>query len=218
MKFHKLLPDHSITAMDKRKRKQFCVDMQEKLEEDEFMKRLVFRDEETFLTNDKVNEHNVRIWGEKNHHATVEHVRNSPKVIVICVITKKQVYGPFFFERNVTGDAYLHILQNWLMDELKVSEHEDTIFQQDGAPSPWKLTVRAYINEHLRGRRIGRGAGDGDNVLLKWPPRSPNMTPFDFLGGYVNGWCMPLSFCKPVGTQAENHYRTADCCQRHAAA
>ena len=79
------------------------------------------------------------------------------------------------------------MLQNCLMDELTANEHEDFIFQQDGAPPQWKLTVRAYLNENLRGRWIGR-AGDGDNVLLKWPPLSPDMTPCNFfLSGYVKG-------------------------------
>ena len=71
MKPYKLQLVQTITADDKRKRKQFCVDMQEKLEEDEFNERLVFSDEATFHTNSKVNMHNVRIWGEENPHATV---------------------------------------------------------------------------------------------------------------------------------------------------
>ena len=54
----------AITAEDKQKRKQFCVDIQEKLEEDEFMKHLVFSDKATFHMNGKVNNHNVRIHGE----------------------------------------------------------------------------------------------------------------------------------------------------------
>ena len=70
MKPCKLLVVQDITAADKRKHKQFCVDMQEKLEEDEFNEHLVFSDEATFHTNGKVNGHNVRIWGEKNPHAT----------------------------------------------------------------------------------------------------------------------------------------------------
>ena len=69
MKPYKLQLVQAITADDKRKRKQFFVDMQEKLEEDEFNERLVFSDEDTFHTNGKVNRHNVRIWGEKNPHA-----------------------------------------------------------------------------------------------------------------------------------------------------
>ena len=77
MKPYKLQLVQAITAEDKQKRKQFCVDMQEKLEEeDEFTKRLVFSDEATFHMNGKVNKHNVHIWGKENAHATVEHVRD----------------------------------------------------------------------------------------------------------------------------------------------
>ena len=189
---------------------------------------LVFSDEATFKTNGKVNEHNVCIWGEENHNATVEQVKDSQKVSVFEPISKKQVYGPFFFDWNVTGDVYLHMRQNWPMDDLKANEHEeheagrapsrglrscacsrtgwvphhhhhhhheheDFIFQQDGAPPNWRLTVQTYFNENLRGRRIER-AGDGENVLLKWPLRSPDMTPCKlFLWSYVKGLlCVPL--------------------------
>ena len=133
MKPYKLQVVQAITAADKRKRKQFCVDMQEKLE-DEFNECLVFSDEATLHTNGKVNRHNVGIWGEENPHATIEHERDSPKVNVFCAISKKRVHGPFFFEGNVTGDVYLQMLQNWLMVELIANEHKDFIYQQDGAP------------------------------------------------------------------------------------
>ena len=65
MKPYKMQVVQAITAPEKRKHKQFCVDMQEKLEEDEFNERLVFSDEATFHMNGKVNTHNVRIWGEE---------------------------------------------------------------------------------------------------------------------------------------------------------
>ena len=99
MKLYKLQVVQTITAADKRKRKQFCVDMQEKLEEDEFNKRLVFSDEVTFHTNGKVNWHNVRIWGEENPQATIEHDRDSPKVNVFCTFSKNHVYIPFFLRK-----------------------------------------------------------------------------------------------------------------------
>ncbi|CAM1291471.1 Uncharacterised protein r2_g55 [Pycnogonum litorale] len=89
------------------------------------------------------------------------------------------------------------MLQNWLLDELEANEHEQFIFQQDGAPPHWKRSVRAYLSENLSGRWIGR-ADDGDNVLLKWPPRSPDLTPCDFfLWGYVKGliYIPPLPTC-----------------------
>ena len=79
------------------------------------------------------------------------------------------------------------MLQAWLIDRLTANEAEDFIFQQDGAPPHWKLSVRAYLNENLPGRWIGR-AGNDDSVLLKWPPRSSDLTPCDFfLWGYVKG-------------------------------
>lgn len=187
IKPYKLQLVQAITADDKKKRKQFCIDMQEKLEEDEFRGRFVFSDEATFHTNGKVNKHNVRIWGEENPHVTVEHERDSPKVNVFCAISKNHVHGPSFFEGNVTGDGYLEMLQNWLMDELIANEHEYFILQQDGAPPHRKITERAYLNDNLRGRWIGR-AGVEDSVLLKWPPHSPHLTLCDFLlWGYVKG-------------------------------
>ena len=101
MKPYKLLFIQAITAADKRKCKQFCVDMQEKFEVDEFNECLVFSDEATFHTNDKVNRQNVRIWGKENPYATIEHERDSAKVNVFCAISKNHVQGPFFFEGNV---------------------------------------------------------------------------------------------------------------------
>ena len=60
MKPYQLQLVQAMTAEDKRKRKQYCVEMQEKLK-DECMKHLVFGDEATFHTNGKVNKHNVHI-------------------------------------------------------------------------------------------------------------------------------------------------------------
>ena len=42
------------------------------------------------------------------------------------------------------------------------------------------------MNENPPGRWIGHAEND-DKVLLKWPPRSPDLTPRDFLWGYVKG-------------------------------
>ena len=182
MKPYKLQVVQAMTAADKQKRKQFCVDMPEKLEENEFNERLVFSDKTLFHTNGKVNRQNVRIWGEENLHATIEHNGDSPKVNVFCAISKNHVHCPFFFERNVTGDFYLQMLQNWLMDELIANEHEDFIYQQDGDPPHRKFTVRAYLKDNLPRKWIGRASGE-DNVILKWLPRSPDLTPCDFFGG-----------------------------------
>ena len=82
----------------------------------------------------------------------------------------------------MTDDVYLQMLQNCQKDELIANEHNDFIYQQDGAPPHWKLTVRAYLNDNLTRRWIGRASGE-KNVVLKWPPRSPDLTPCDFFSG-----------------------------------
>ena len=48
MKSYKLQVVQAITVAEKQKRKHLWVDMQKKLEEDEFNERLVFRDEVIF--------------------------------------------------------------------------------------------------------------------------------------------------------------------------
>ena len=97
------------------------------------------------------------------------------------------VHGPYFFEDNVTGDNYLHMLQSWLMDRHAANKDEDFIFPQDGAPPHWKLSIRAYLNENLPVKCIRR-AGSDDSVLLKRPPQSPDLTPCDsFVWSYVKG-------------------------------
>ena len=65
MKPYKLQLVQAITADYKQKRKQFCVDMQEKLEDDEVNERLVFSDEATFHTNGKVNKHKFASGAKK---------------------------------------------------------------------------------------------------------------------------------------------------------
>jgi hypothetical protein len=72
----------ALNPQDQNLRLQFCVDFRQRLEEDGFAEKLVFSDEATFHVCGKVNRHNVRISDMENPHATVEHVRDSPKANV----------------------------------------------------------------------------------------------------------------------------------------
>ena len=100
MKPYKLQLVQAITADDKRKRKQFCVDMQEKLEEYKFNEHLVFSDEATFHTNGKVNEHNVCIWGKKNPRATMS-MRGTDQKLMCFVPSRKIMFMARFFLREM---------------------------------------------------------------------------------------------------------------------
>ena len=187
MKPYRLQLLQAITPEDKVKRLEFCIQLQQRLEDDGFDGRLVFSDEATFFTNGKVNKHNVRIWGTENPRVVEQHIRDSPKVSVFCAVTSSKIYGPFFFaEKTVTGIVYLDMIESWLMPQLEADYGNDNfIFQQDGAPPHFHHDVRDFLNMRLRNRWVGRGGGV-DKTFLSWPPRSPDLTPCDFfVWGYV---------------------------------
>ena len=54
---------------------------------------------------------------------------------------------------------------------------EDFILQQDGAPPHYYGDVRAYLDENLPNRWIGRRGS------IEFPPHSPDLTPLDFFYG-----------------------------------
>ena len=92
--------------------------------------------------------------------------------------------GPFFFESNVTGLAYLEMLNEKVFPAvLGTFQHHfvNGSFQrlwwaQDGAPAE----VREWLTEFFSQRIIAL------NQPVEWPPRSPDLTPCDFfLWGYL---------------------------------
>ena len=53
-------------------------------------------------------------------------------------------------------------------------QHQEGIFQRDGAPPHYGTVVREWLNEKFVGRWIGRRG------RIEWPPRSPDLSPCDF--------------------------------------
>jgi hypothetical protein len=53
------------------------------------------------------------------------------------------------------------------------------LFQQDGALAHYSLKTRNRLNERLPNRWIGRSG------TIEWAARSPDLTPLDFLWGYL---------------------------------
>ena len=63
----------TLQPNDMPRRKEFAVNMLQRISEDEaFLKQVCFSDEATFHVSGKLNKHNVRIWGSENPHATRE--------------------------------------------------------------------------------------------------------------------------------------------------
>jgi hypothetical protein len=111
--------------------------------------------------------------------------RNSPKLNVFCAMFKEKVYRSFFFaESTVTGTSYLDMTLEWLMTQLD-DDRDDFIYQQHGAPAHYHHLI---LNQHLPQPWIGRMAAN-DQALPRWPPRSPDLTPYNFfLSGCVRDW------------------------------
>jgi hypothetical protein len=62
---------------------------------------------------------------------------------------------------------------------------DEYILQQDGAPPHFHREVGKLLNHVLPQRLVGRH-WPNENLLLLWPPRSPDLTPCDFfLWSYV---------------------------------
>ncbi|KDR14555.1 hypothetical protein L798_11286, partial [Zootermopsis nevadensis] len=86
---------------------------------------------------------------------------------------------------TVTGDSFFDMLTSWLLPQLNTN-YDDYILQLDGAPSHFHRNVRVLLNRVFPQRWIGRAAANGDDNLLPWPPRSPDLTPCSFfLWGFV---------------------------------
>jgi len=77
-----------------------------------------------------------------------------------------------------TGYTQKNGVENCLLPQLNTN-YDDYILQLDGAPLHFHRNVRVLLIRVLQQCLIGRAA-KGDNHLLPWPPRSPDLTPCHF--------------------------------------
>jgi len=143
---------------------------------------LTWSDEAHFHMDGGVNRHNCRYWAPQNPYWVKEESLHSDRTTVWAAVWQNGVYGPFFFDTTVNKDRYLQMLQEefWPVVEAE-GRAQDIIFMQDGAPPHWGVPVRAWLNEKMPQRWMGRGSPN-----MPWPPRSPDLTPCDFfLWGFV---------------------------------
>ena len=106
--------------------------------------------------------------------------------------------------RSKTGRNYLDFLQNELpkqLEDVPLATRIVMYFQHDWAPSHYTRHVMQHLNDTFHNRWIGRGS------TINWPPRSPDLTPLDFLFmGFDEEW----SVQKKVDTREELPVNTLD--------
>lgn len=150
----------------------------------DFVDKIIFSDEAHFHLNGYVNRQNYRIWGQEISRVIVEEPLHSPKVTVWCGFWRDGVIGPFFFESDngqtvtINSDRYRAMLEKFLWPRLDGQDVDE--LQQDGAISYTARQTIALLRTKFPDRVISK---KGD---IKWPPRSPDLSPLDFfLWGFL---------------------------------
>ncbi|GFU62987.1 uncharacterized protein TNCV_29001 [Trichonephila clavipes] len=70
----------------------------------------------------------------------------------------------------------------------KESEPNNFIWQQDGAPPHWHLSVRDWLIITVPNQWIGRKE-PSNKACTTWPPRPPDLTPCDsYLWGFIKNF------------------------------
>lgn len=149
-----------------------------------YLNCILWSDESRFHNNGVVNKHNAHYWSNQNPRWMEEaRFQTVWGTNVWCGMFNGHLIGPHFYEGTLTGQRYLHFLQNVLpdlMEDIPLNERRDIIWQQDGAPPHNAQIVTNYLNALYPNGWIGnRGS-------IPWPARSPDLSPVDFfMWGYL---------------------------------
>lgn len=159
---------------------------------------LLFTDEAKFTRDGINNTRNSHEWDVNNPHATVEsnfQIRFS--INVWCGMIDDMLIGPVILDDRMTGERYLHFLQNELpalLEDVSLHSRCRMYMQHDGAPIHYTRPVIQHLNAVYPNRWIGRGS------LIRWPARSPDLTPLDFC---LWGWLKNEVYETKVNTREE---------------
>ena len=140
---YKLQILHKLSEDDPDRRLEMC----NWLLKNRFLCRdILFSDEANFYVNGEVNKQNYQYYSQSNQHwteASIEH--SSVKIMVWCGLWRKHVLDPFFLSSNLTGEAYLQMLQDDLLPQINsLRDGYPTWFMQDGAPPHFTKVVREW--------------------------------------------------------------------------
>lgn len=175
-----------LLAGDSQRRLEFCNWYQQRCLADPIFSRKIIWTDEAYISSAGVfNRHNHHYWSDVNPHITVD-IQNQGRFgfSVWCAILENRILGLQIYEEHLNGQRYHQILsQNIIdnfLDELPVVERRNYFFQQDGAPPHNTRIVSELLNDYFRDNWIGT------NGPVRWPARSPDLTPLDFFfWGYI---------------------------------
>ena len=191
---------HELLDTDWPRRLRFSNWFNRQCENQNFLDRLIIGDEARFEMNGKVNTQNVRQYAPKGHPPAFNFDKSSNRyelTVWAGLCGNGLIFGPYFFEENVDGRAYLRMLNEFVFPEFLNhfnNQYWEGMFRglwwaQDGASAHRLLEVRDRLNETSGENRV---VGLGHNV--EWPRRSPDLTPCDF---FMRGYLKDKVFSRP---------------------
>lgn len=190
LKKHKFIPYvpqkvQALVENDRDRREQFCRHFLNAMQQDRtFYRKIIWTDECTFTNNGIFNRNNHRYWSQENPRIIVPtNFQNRFSVNVWCGIWCDRLIGPFFIDGALNQQRYHQLLHQNIehfLEELPVADLNRIYFQQDGAPAHNAQINVDWLNATFAERWIGTYGP------VRWPPRSPDLTPLDFwLWGYL---------------------------------
>lgn len=186
-KFKPYIPQkvQALEENDRGRREQFCNFYLNKMQQDRvFYRKIIWSDECNFSNNGIYNRNIHRCWSQENPRVIIENnFQRRFSVNVWCGILGDRLIGPFFINGTLDQEKYHQLLVGEIdnfLDELPLAELNTLFFQQDGAPPH-----NARINVNWLNIKYGE-KWIGTQGPVRWPARSPDLTPLDFwLWGYL---------------------------------
>lgn len=98
----------------------------------------------------------------------------APKLNVWCAFSCRELTGPLFFHEKTVNNTHCLVLLELFAVSQMTNLQANILFQQDGVPPHWSLTVRQALKKTSPNAWIGR---DG---RTPGPSLFPDITPWDF--------------------------------------
>lgn len=176
---YKIHVSQSLRPGDSVRREVFCNWLIQHLNDnDNFLNTIIWSDESKFTNQGLFNRNNEHYWSVENPRQHRE-IRNQVRfgLNVWAGILGDRILGPFIYEETLNGERYLDFLRTHLMeylDNIPLVRLPHLWFQQDGAPPHHTIAVREFLHQQFPNKWIG------NNGVVEWPARSPDLSPLDF--------------------------------------
>lgn len=164
---------------DHGRRLNFCNWYLQKIGENRnFFSKIIWTDEAYICSNGIYNRQNNRVWAQQNPGRMVNRVQQGRfGFSVWCAILGDRILCYRIFDGILTSARYATILEDNIenaIDNMGLREREELFFQQDGAPPHNTRRIAEFLNLNFGDQWLGT------NGPIRWPPRSPDLTPLDF--------------------------------------